>query len=367
MNKNHQLEDVQYLQKKLENIHFDLYRNVKKDLLTNSFKKSSLANPAFFKIAIQESLALIRDAHTSVPDFRLEEYFPVRYLEIDGDYYIIGGVDENNPIIGTKIFEINNYPLKQILSKIVNLSSKENSEVIARDLAWFLESNKILRYYGFSTKDTVLLTTDKGDIELKVDDEKADNVYKKNPFKWNNYKYVGNDLYRYRILNNVLLFQYNDCTNEGYTKKYLQEFKEELLLQTKLVKNIIVDLRQNDGGTTEIMWDLFERFPKNKKIYVAIGRRTFSSAMHHLLYLKKEKGAILIGQNAGQKPNRFGDSKIIVLPNSKNKVKSSFKYFELLPGKDLDVIEPDITISVTIENYVNESDPLNYWIKENLK
>ena len=132
------------------------------------------------------------------------------------------------------------------------------------------------------------------------------------------------------------------------------------------VNTIIVDLRQNSGGNTSVMEDLFKRLPNDKKIYVAMGRKTFSSAIHHLLYLKINKNAVSIGENAGQKPNRFGDHKVIELPNSHIRVNCSFKYFELLPGQDIDVIEPDIRIPITIEDYKDENDPLNQWIGENL-
>jgi hypothetical protein len=178
--------------------------------------------------------------------------------------------------------------------------------------------------------------------------------------------FVGNNLYCFRIVGNTLLFQYNECTNRNHSKEELAEFKKRLLEATDSVTSLVVDLRENNGGNTDVMKDLFEAFPENKSVYVAMGRNTFSSAIHHLLYLKKNRNAILIGENAGQKPNRFGDYKGIVLPNSKLRVSCSYKYFELLPGQDLDVIEPDIKIPVTIEDYINNTDPLNQWITDNL-
>jgi hypothetical protein len=97
-----------------------------------------------------------------------------------------------------------------------------------------------------------------------------------------------------------------------------------------------------------------------------MGRDTFSPAINHLLYLRNNRDAVLIGENAGQRPNRFGDHKEIVLPNSQIKVSCSYKYFELLPGQDIDVIEPNIEIPITIEDYRSKTDPLNQWIIDNL-
>lgn len=169
------------------------------------------------------------------------------------------------------------------------------------------------------------------------------------------------------MIHNNLIFQYNNCNKGKYTKKQLKDFKDKLLREAGKSKNILIDLRQNGGGDTEVMRDALDKLPKNIPIYVATSRQTFSSAMHHLIDLKERQHAIQIGENAGQKPNRFGQGENITLPNSKIVVTCSCKYFELMPGSDLEVIKPDIYIPLTIENYVTETDPLDKWIEENLK
>jgi len=362
-------EDIEYLQKQLEKIHFDLYRNISKEEFTSSLKKATEVKSEFFELAILESLALLGDAHTYVYGTTDYEFLPIKTREIDGNFYIIGASEEYKDMLGQRVEKINEYKLENILKKVSILSSKENNECLLKDNAENILSNRILRYYGFSNNSLVKITTEKGTRNVAVKDDKIKML---NPLDWKDEDikdptFTGNDIYRFRILGNTLLFQYNKCTNEGKTEKELQKFKKELLNKAKSIQSIVVDLRQNRGGSTNIMDDLFKQLPKSKRIYVAIGRNTFSSAMHHLLYLKNKKGAILIGENAGQKPNRFGDNKSFILPNSQLKVACSFKYFELLPGKDIDVIEPDIKIPVKIDNYINNIDPLNVWIKANLQ
>lgn len=163
-----------------------------------------------------------------------------------------------------------------------------------------------------------------------------------------------------------MVFQYNSCSNKGFSSEELLRFKEQLLDQVDGCTNLVVDLRLNSGGTTGVMSNLFNQLPKGLNIFVANGRETFSSAMHHMLYLKRERGAVLIGGNAGQPPNRFGDTEVINLPKSNLEVFCSFKRFELLPGSNISVIEPDIHIPVTIDNYRNNTDPVLSWIDANL-
>ena len=253
------------------------------------------------------------------------------------------------------------------MAEVSRLSSKENREVMLKEVPMFLTSPLVLGYFGFNKGNTTEITTDA--TETVMAEQEGGKIKTKNPLRWreeelNNNTFVGNIDYRLRVVGNTLLFQYNSCTNEGHTKQELDDFKKQLLKLAKESDAIVVDLRQNGGGNTKIMGDLFARFPEDKKIYVAMGRQTFSSAIHHLLYLKQNKNAILVGENAGQKPNRFGDHKLITLPNSHIRVHCSYKYFELLPGQNIDVIEPEIKIPVTIEDYKNETDPLNEWIRK---
>lgn len=362
-------EDIEYLQDKLEQTHYDLYRNVDKETLTNALSNATKVDEEFFTYSLQEALALIGDAHTHVPQILHEDHLPISFKYIEGGYYVVGCSTVNSSLIGKQVLEINGYKIEDVLSKLSKLSSKENSEVLLLDLERFLTSTKALRYYGFSDSNTFEVKTTDNRFCINADEDPIDKSF--NPLRWKEEDlkdptYSGNEIYQFRLIGNTLLFQYNECDNYGHTDIELSEFKKKLLDSFSNVSNIVVDLRQNYGGDTGIMDDVFKSFPKNKEIYVVMGREVFSSAMHHLMYLKLERNAVLIGENAGQRPNRFGDRKDIVLPNSKIMVACSYKYFELLPGQDIDVIEPDIRIPVTIEDYINNIDPLNKWIKDNL-
>ncbi len=361
-------EDLDFLVKNLEEIHPDPYRNInqEKDFFTNSLEKSLKVPEEFFPLAIQESLALLKDGHTGVKDYA-REILPIKFLEFENSYYIIAAEEKDKDQIGNSVLAINGFTIEEINKKIAKLSSKENNETLLYDLQNFLRTNNILRYYKFSNSKGLVITTNKGDFKTEGLEYKAKLVENKPLKNWEEDTYEGNTKYRFKVLNKTLLFQYNTCNNRGHSEKELKDFKEKLLNNSQEVKNIVVDLRLNTGGDTEVMRGLFEKLPENKKIYVASSRETFSSAMHHLIYLKRKKNAEIIGANARQKANRFGFGENVELPNSKINISCSKRYFELYPEKDLEIIEPDIRIPVTIEDYINNTDPLNKWIKESLK
>lgn len=363
-------EDIKYLLSEIEKIHRDPYKNVTKQKFESALNE--VLNKSPIKLGIQEALALLKDAHTKVVGIG-KELFAIEYTYIGNSLYIIGISKEKEEFLGQKVISVSTVPIAEINEKLEKLSSKENQEVTLRDTALFLQSNMILKYFGISDSNTLDIETSKGNFQIAVGDKESFQHMKVlNPLIWkekdyiNNPTYTGNSTYRLRVDANKLLFQYNACNNRGYTPKVLENFQQILLLEAKQAKNIIVDLRLNSGGSTNIMAETFKKFPDDVPIHVAIGRKTYSSAIQHLLYLKTNKNATLVGENAGQKPNKFGDRKDILLPNSAIKISCSYKYFELLPDQDIDVIKPDISIPITIESYINSIDPLNAWIKSNL-
>lgn len=153
-------EDVIYLQVQLEETHFDLYRNVDKETLTKSLEDATEVEPEYFKIALQESLALIGDAHTYVPGILNSKPPLLACKEIQGDICIIGAPEEQASLTGQKIQKINGHTVEEIMSKVSRLSSKENREVILKEVPMFLTSPLVLRYYDFNKGNATEITTD---------------------------------------------------------------------------------------------------------------------------------------------------------------------------------------------------------------
>lgn len=367
------LKDLQHLLHEIKKYHVDPFRNISEKEFVKSLERIEKISAKKFPFQVQESLALLGDAHTRVP-FAMHvhgERLPFRLKKLPGGYYIIGTSEKYKDLMLQKLVSINGHSIEQITKKLMALSPKENPVSTETELERLLLSIDALEFYKITKpREEIVITTNKG---KHIISDLNGEVTQAKPLAWkrkeyeNNKSYKGNPTYRYRIEGNTLLFQYNACNNKGYTDKQLKEFQNDLLEDAKTVKNIVVDLRLNDGGTTDLMWDLFEKLPEDKKMFVAMSSSTFSAAMHHLIYMYRAYGADLIGESAGQKPNRFGDREIIKLPESELEVHCSFQYFELLPKQDVDILEAEIPIPVTIDHYATNTDPLNAWIKENLQ
>ena len=79
------------------------------------------------------------------------------------------------------------------------------------------------------------------------------------------------------------------------------------------------------------------------KLFVLIGRQTFSSAQMNAQQFRDRTKATLVGEPTGQKPNHFGEIKNFTLPNSGLVVQYSTKQFRQ-SEKDEPSMMPDETI-----------------------
>jgi C-terminal processing protease CtpA/Prc len=93
------------------------------------------------------------------------------------------------------------------------------------------------------------------------------------------------------------------------------------------------------------------------RLFVIIGRRTFSSAILNALDLKKKTAAVFYGEPTGGKPNHFGEIETLTLPHLKLKVSYSTKYFQFVDGDDPSLM-PDVLVELTLDDYLALRDPV---------
>ncbi len=127
-------------------------------------------------------------------------------------------------------------------------------------------------------------------------------------------------------------------------------------------------MRYNGGGNssqgTEFINKLSESkyLNQNTKIYVVIGRQTFSSAIINTMDFKEKTNAIFVGEETGGKPNHYGDVRNFILPSSGLNVNYSTKYFTIIKD-DLKTITPDKIIEFSFSDFSKGIDPVFEWIK----
>ena len=100
------------------------------------------------------------------------------------------------------------------------------------------------------------------------------------------------------------------------------------------------------------------------KIFVIVGRDTFSSALLNVYQLKFKTKAIFIGEATGGKPDCYGEVNYFKLRESGLSVRYSTRYYYLIEEYLQDSFYPEISCSVSIRDYLENRDPCMEWIKK---
>ena len=119
-------------------------------------------------------------------------------------------------------------------------------------------------------------------------------------------------------------------------------------------------MRFNKGGSSQQGTAFIKKLSKTKlnrqgKIYVIVGRRTFSAAVINTFDFLENTDALIVGEGTGGRPNHFGAVKRFVLPESNLVVNYSTQYFKLTEN-DSPSIQPDIEVSLHFKDFINGVD-----------
>lgn len=181
-------------------------------------------------------------------------------------------------------------------------------------------------------------------------------LYRKHPdsFYW----------YEYLPDSQTLYIQYNKCMEDP--SRAFADFSKELFAfaDAHPIQRTIVDLRFNQGGNSMIIKPL-ENGLKSRKalsaqghLFALIGPSTFSSGLLAATEFDNDLHAVLIGEPAGEKPNSYGEVRILTLPNSQLRTTYCTKYFRLMKNSDASALEPKILVKPSLADFLAGRDPV---------
>jgi hypothetical protein len=135
-------------------------------------------------------------------------------------------------------------------------------------------------------------------------------------------------------------------------------------LAAKPPKTVIVDARHNNGGNLGLLDPLvtalhnYESSRPDARIYVLMGRNTFSAAQVFLGRMDRETNARFAGEPSSSRPNFVGEESPVQLPWSGAIGSISDRYHETIPGDTREWIAPIIRYSPSARDYFANKDPL---------
>jgi hypothetical protein len=133
---------------------------------------------------------------------------------------------------------------------------------------------------------------------------------------------------------------------------------------------LVIDLRQNGGGDffegrKHMVEPIKKRAALNQKgrLFVIIGRATYSAAMVNAIDFRKDTNAILVGEPIGERPNSYSENDEMTLPHSRLVVSYSTRYYKFV-DEDVPAVLPDTHIETAWVEFQAGRDPVMEWIMQ---
>ncbi len=358
------------------------------------------------KVKLAHIISMIGDAHTSVNlEFNENQFFyPLEMEWFEDELRVIGTDKQYENILGKRLIRINCVDVDEIMKEINLLISHENEQWLKAVNVKYIIMPDLLKLLNYAKEDKaefhfldnhrnvskiILKPKELTDIkQISVQDlmpikpvrlqYDTENPYNHQHF-WS--KYVEED--------KILYFQYNQCIDKNVAKKVAELFPEKIAklgydyesipnfedfskalinqINNNDVEKLVIDLRNNTGGSSQLMTSLVSKLKNidklNSRIYVIIGRNTFSSGVYAVVDLKEKLQAKVYGEPTGGNVNSYGEIKPLTLPNSKLQISYSTKYFDL-SSKYKEAFIPDVPIIQSFDHYINGIDDAYEAIKE---
>lgn len=371
------INDISYIETALPKLHKDLYFHLSQEdfmsQLEDLKKKISTYSDEEIEIELSKIIASIGDSHTGFT-IGAEWIYPMELYWFDEGIYITGTTKEYKELLDTKVITLNNKKIEDIADELRPLLGGANENWFKTQVMYYVPIQSVLKYFGIIDKDEIELSVELTTGEVKKIKMKPINYKEYIPVDRSNkkvplYQTHPNENYWYEYLKDekILYINYRSCRQ--MREKPFEIFSKEVweFVKNHKVEKLVLDIRDNRGGSSPILDPFIKEIKKSKfneknKLYVIIGRDTYSSAILNAITLKKETKAYFIGEDTGGSPNHYGEVKKLELPNNKDYyVRYSTKYFKW-SKENIETLKPDRTIKETFENYINGKDQVLEWI-----
>lgn len=320
-------------------------------------------------------VVMLGDGHSSV--FKPPVSLPIDFYLFGDGLHIVRGLGDSKKYVGNKVLAFGQKETEQILKDLVQYIQRDNSMGIKWLSPRYLISLPVLQALGVANeKNEVILKLQnkKGETEnvaivgkeeripdvtlMPLDDSPNQPLYMQN--------HLANFFLKALPENKAVYLKVNFLLRTP--EKTIEQLSNDLgqqLLTTKENKNLIIDIRQNRGGNSFLIQTLvksithFKQISAEHRVYVIIGRSTFSTGMNLATALERQVGVIFVGEPTGSSPNFVGEDGPFRLPYSNTFVNISWaNHYGSFWWDERKWIAPDIPVQLSSADYFSNHDPV---------
>jgi len=334
--------------------------------------------------SLMKLLAILNDGHTALhgprSDTKLEftqGVLPFKFYWFPSGIYVVSGAGEWADYAGSQVLQFGELPAEEVLSRMSAYRGVDN------DMMWtwvgpqfYLGQLSLLREVGVAVEQgavRVLIRTAEGEQRsLEVAGGEHRHLRKLRPFPFQSGEpplYLSSVDTNYWIKSmpehGAVYVQFNQVRDAPLES--LAAFSERLrqTLTTVHASNLIVDVRHNNGGNNTLLRPLvramieFEMRSPEHKLFVLMGRNTFSAAQNFINRVERWTSAVFVGESSSSCPNFVGESNEFVLPFSRLEGSISNLYWQDSdPWDRRKAIAVNLPVVLTAEQYFEGIDPV---------
>jgi C-terminal processing protease CtpA/Prc len=329
-----------FLMHEAKRIHYDPYRTTSEAELDSLAAALEAEIPQLtddeILVRMQAIVVRLGDGHSHVHTIDKPAILPLHLIQLPQGLFVEGAAEEHADLVGAKVLRIGGCTADEALRRAEGITSRDN-EMNVRDVsARLLASVRLLRGLGVHSGD--------GPVTLEIEDAAGKTREVKLPVLDKPISYQSfvrgvpgceaplplclrnrEKMYWYETLpdERLVFCQINGIGND--TREPFATFCKRLFeaVDKPEVDALVIDMRYNGGGDTFVNVPLIEgiircdKLQEPGKLFVIIGRRTFSAAQNTTSELERRTKAILVGEPTGSNPNFIGESIAIPLPGTR--------------------------------------------------
>ena len=346
--------DLSFLESEIKRMHYSPFRKVSQSDFEREARQLRDEVPRLTDnqiiVRIMRLMGMIGDGHTGTfPDLagRWPNALPLQFGLFREGLYVISAEAKYANLVGTQVLRIGQHTPEQVIQAVGPIIAEDNDQGITRGVVNFMRYPQALNGLGLqSESDRIELTVRDADGQTRTESIAAvqidsgfdrifghpqwAHVYDKTPGPMPLYLKDRRTNYWFEQLPNskTVYFQFNLVVPNS--TEPLNAFVERLFryVDEHDIEKLIIDMRWNNGGNATLLMPLINGLVRSKvnrtgRLFVIVGRYTFSAAIPAAAWIERHTNAIFVGEPTPSGPNVIAESNIITLPYSRVRVSIS--------------------------------------------
>ncbi len=381
----------------IERIHPDPYHRTDKaafDRAVSAFNDSIPSLPAHrIVVGFARLVAMVGDGHTSLPLYFSRgvgfHILPYRLGIYEDGVYVEAADRELADLVGGRVVSIGGVPTAEAMARVTPLISRDNDNWIPAVAPNLLNRIEVLHALGLApglAGTQLTVTRDGRTIRHLVEplEHPQPSVFGL-PFlarltpDWVDvrdaapapvplYQQRYDDIYWWTYLpdRDLLYIKWDQVQNRPAGPSALATFREALqFAREHRPARTVIDIRNNTGGNGGLVPPVVREIVRTREVdepgrlFLIIGRRTFSAGQMMTGMLQRFTNAVLVGEPSSAFYNGYAGHELLQLPNSGIGVMVSPDYYQMgdYPRDPRQQATPDLAAVPSFADYAANRDP----------